>query len=622
MNKQKVVFAIGFRDLENYIQNSLINEIDVVGTTVYREGIIKAVEQRNPDTIVIRETLDGQIDIMGILYQLRTNYPHVRVVIIASQRHAGDSFLATLVNYGIFDIIQGNKVSALEIVDRIKNPNTYRDVAHYQPKPEFDENKNKMLFHAPDLEVAKPKEIVREIVKEVYVEPKPVVPEEQKKELKDFFEKPSSRVMDFGEEVNSIPDAYSDEDNSDCGSQGQDRTQHLQDLLNQRSLAMAKEPSGQGIFSFSSDETELSENNYDRSTRTHPAEARSNNSFDEDIAEIPIFKPEQINTVAIEPSVKTLKKPRQGVKSVPIVERGASNIVGYKESRPTQEKGVLNKLKLLATGKSASRQKIITFTGAKRGLGVTSMALNTAIALASSGSKTLFIEFEDRTPSVSYWYELSSINKGIDSALVSIDEENYPEVKNAIIYSEYIKNVDGALQNNYKKLPNNLNFLLYSHSYISRVQSETNIDNLLRGEALKELFFYILFQLEYDFIVIDIPSSQKSVFEDIAQYSNQLFFTINQDVSTIGYTASLLADLKKKNIDLENKINFIVNRYVKSNLDKKEIINWIDSKNVITFPDINKEFINANYSGVPLSLAISNSGVKSSLKEIRNMILR
>lgn len=146
---EKVLLAVGHRQLEDYLEGSLSDEFQFVGATVYREGILRSIEQKGPDILVMTETLDGTENIMSILYNIRNEHPKVRIIFLAGNREVGDELLATLVSYGVYDILHGENIPAPKIVSLIRNKNSYNDIKHLQPIPVLDEGRNRVVFKAP-----------------------------------------------------------------------------------------------------------------------------------------------------------------------------------------------------------------------------------------------------------------------------------------------------------------------------------------------------------------------------------------------------------------------------------------------------------------------------------------
>ena len=129
---KKIYFALGHIALENYIKKELSKEYLFIGGTVYKEGIMKGIVKKSPDIIVIRETLDGKEDILTILYEIRNNFPDIRIILLAGQREVGDNFLYKIVSIGIWDVLYGDSIQTKEIISLIRNKNSYKNIKHLQ----------------------------------------------------------------------------------------------------------------------------------------------------------------------------------------------------------------------------------------------------------------------------------------------------------------------------------------------------------------------------------------------------------------------------------------------------------------------------------------------------------
>lgn len=549
----KVMLAVGYRELEEFIQKKVKNEFIFVGVTTYREGVIRSIGQNNPDVVVIRETLEGKENILSIVYEIRNKFPRVRVIYLAGKREPGDQLLATLVSYGVYDILYGDKIQAQDVIALLRNANEYKDVQHLQPRPVFDEKKNKVLYEAPEI-VTIEKEVVKEVVKEIYIDgakndnpskdevTEPVTP---KPPLK--LEKESEKVI---EKVTPEP---------------------------------------------------------------QPRE----------VIDEPVVKPPEksLEEVVEKAEPKPVEKPdKKPVEKKPPVEVRKPKEV---EDEPKSGGGIF---KWFGGGKAEKqidsvngKQKILTFMGAKSGLGNSSIALNTAVQLASKKNKVIYMEMNDSTPSVNYWYELGHLEDGIDTALVGIEANNFEKVKKAIVHSSDLLKKESALQKNYKKFPHTLDFIFFSNRYLTRNHLDDYRFNLT---LTKELYLYLLFQLEYDYIVLDVPSDLDNIATlNALLYSNKTFLTITQDVSAIGNSVYLLNELSKRGIEVAKKTQFIVNRYEKAELDLNEITEWIQVNDLLTVPSCNKDFIDANFVGLPIVIHSKNSHIKSAFQKIEKKIL-
>lgn len=128
---QKLLFAINHKQTEEAIEAKVSEQYLVVGAVTYREAVLDKLESLGADTLLIRETLQGTIPIEQLLNRVRVQYPHVRVIIICQERPKRDPFLKAMVDLGIYDIINLDRVSVDMITSYILTPRTFRDVAQY-----------------------------------------------------------------------------------------------------------------------------------------------------------------------------------------------------------------------------------------------------------------------------------------------------------------------------------------------------------------------------------------------------------------------------------------------------------------------------------------------------------
>lgn len=128
----RILFAIGHKGAEEYLSNLLSDEYEVVSICLYKSAVLKNIENTRPEIAVISEGLEGKENIWDILKQIKIEFPDVRIVFISGDRKPGDKSLEWLVNKGIFDIVYGESVNINKVYDRIKNPNTFKDVQYLQ----------------------------------------------------------------------------------------------------------------------------------------------------------------------------------------------------------------------------------------------------------------------------------------------------------------------------------------------------------------------------------------------------------------------------------------------------------------------------------------------------------
>lgn len=566
---KRVLLALGNQNVEKAVSNQLDgSDYEVVGAVVYREAILREIEQKYPDIIVINEGLSGKENIMTMLYNIRRKYPNMRIVFLASKRNPGDEFLATLVNYSIYDITYEGKTTLSEIVSLIKYPKEYKDVSHLLPVPKVDERTKKMIFEAPEPVVQK-ETIVREV------------------------------IVDNTNDINYEPT---------------DREETIEKATNSDELTKEKKTSFFEKFSkvnSKNDEVSIEEEDLEYSKVSIPAyeyksqeNISNNNKFQENI------------NAKLTKGTNRNNETKQS--------HGKSRIY------PEETKSDNFKRNYENMQYSGSHQKVITFMGSKNGVGNTSIAINVAVSLANKDKNVLYIELNDKYPAVSYWYELSNSTEGIDTALKAIQDEKYESIDKAIIKMSELKEKAentrelGHMQANYRKFPSSLDFMFYSDKYLLENKTVGQVSHYKKDELIKntkDLIFYLMLQYNYDFIIIDVQPNITSM--DVLNslvYSNKIFITMTQDVSSIGTNLFVMDELKHKGIKLDNKISYILNKYERTDLTIGDIKEWIKSDFIYEIPYLNKEFINANYDGLPLILSKKNSLLKSQFSAIEKSL--
>ena len=163
--KKKVYLALAHKTVENYLIKELSNEVEFIGSAVYREGILEGIKKQEPDILIIRETLPGKIDLLEIVDYVRVQCKkHVQIIVVTGNRVAGDELLSALVRYSVFDLVVGDKVNVKEICNLVRNPNVYKDVSMYAPKVKIDEKTKKQLFELPQVPKVIEKEVIREVI--------------------------------------------------------------------------------------------------------------------------------------------------------------------------------------------------------------------------------------------------------------------------------------------------------------------------------------------------------------------------------------------------------------------------------------------------------------------------
>lgn len=273
-------------------------------------------------------------------------------------------------------------------------------------------------------------------------------------------------------------------------------------------------------------------------------------------------------------------------------------------------------------------RNVLSFLGCKSGVGTTTVAFNTAISLASSGQKVLYVELNKEFSGVSYAYKLGFYDSGIDIAMTQMQENNYENIsKNIISLKEVQSNTsnDEIMYKNYKKMPQSLEYLFFSGRYYSGEKKYCE-------KAFKDLMIFILMKLDYDYVIFDInmetkmvESKEDSIIDNITdtilKFSSKIYFVITQDIASIGGCIQARKLMRKSSIPV-NEFRFVLNRYdSKAKLTKRGLEDWLKVDINLVLPDKHREVIDSNYLGLPLVLYTKDKEVSKFYKMMESDIL-
>ncbi|WP_144537320.1 ParA family protein [Bacillus thuringiensis] len=626
---EKVLLAVGHRQVEDYINAKAKGEYTIVGTTVYREGVLKAIKENKPDVIVLFESLKGNENISEIIYEIRANYKNVRIIFGSNKREPGDVLLATIVGYGIYDILYGEKINANEIIRLIKDKNEFTDVFHLRPKTTVDEKTNKKLYDVPTKVVERP------VIKEIYLDktnPFDESIEDNKIEASKEKDFSLEEVIDKNSSSEEVVEKISEDEIINLDEEKIPDEDEIINLEESESFEKGNSLDDE-IFNLEEDKKELIEEpvmekkqNLDEKSEEQVKKLTENlkgikedkvekvgffarligtskdNKKENDVKDVP-----EVEKIVSEPEVSEPKIPEPVIVPIPQVE---TIIPEPKIIKETVIKETIMPVHM--------KQKILTFLGSEQGVGNSQIAFNTALHLARSGFRTMYIDFKETGSTAEYLYQLGTFEKGLDIALRGMENKNYTQIENSIIsMSSIISNTpkSSMMLKNYKQFPDLLDLLFYSEDYVTRKEKER-----INSTFLKDLFMYFIIQKNYDFIVLDAPSDLKNEFTEISMaYSTKIFLTLTQDVSHIGGWLRKIPELTKR-INLDKKIYYIINKYEKAELNQRDISEWMKVDIPITIPSLNKDFINANYIGLPVLLYSKNKELKKAFASIEKII--
>lgn len=250
-----------------------------------------------------------------------------------------------------------------------------------------------------------------------------------------------------------------------------------------------------------------------------------------------------------------------------------------------------------------SKNRVFMFMGSKHGVGNSTVALNTAVALATRGHKTMFIEFNSSYPMVSEFFELIDIKAGIDTAMSSLGEGKFSGVDSAIIKPYSLISKKPQLMNAYRQLPSALHFMFYTNAFLlKRAQFYDN-------NYLHQLFDYLLNELKYSYIIIDAQPDDETgrfLLMNSDKFIDRLILTCTQDIhsiTTCGMLVNSLTNTEQK--DTLKRMRIAVNMFSGNcGLDIVNISKWL-SFPVKKFYKISEDrpgYLDAGHNAIPYIL--------------------
>ena len=269
---------------------------------------------------------------------------------------------------------------------------------------------------------------------------------------------------------------------------------------------------------------------------------------------------------------------------------------------------------------TAQSKKIVTFVGAGSGVGNTQIAFNEAVKLGQDGHRVIFLELHRQFSTIDFAFQLGAYNIGIDKALKELQAGNPKRIADSIITMDMVLNrADNPqqMQKNYRKMPKTLDFMFYSQDYETLLEKPE-----IPTEFLKDLVMYLLLQENYDYVIVDAEpfGTLHAGLNDILSITTQLYVTFNQDVAQIGQAARHLLDLQKR-ININGKVYYIANKYEACSLDVNTMAEWLNEPIAFVFPYAGKEFIQANFLGIPFIQTSKNKELQQVFENLKQHIV-
>ena len=280
-----------------------------------------------------------------------------------------------------------------------------------------------------------------------------------------------------------------------------------------------------------------------------------------------------------------------------------------------------------------AKQQLITFYSPKGGIGTTTAALNAAVEGANRNQRVLLIEFNHYASALCYWFDFPNEGFGLEDALFGVGSQNYNGVAEAIITKQkLLKNVNSPFYDNYRALPNTLDYMFFSDAYLRK-----NNKTIISTNILQDFLYFCLYQLNYDEVYIDIAAStERELAEQCLIISGKNVILISQDIAIINNVVTFFKEFNKRGLNFDigytdsddrpenvsEKNIYIINKYASANntFNDAKILRWIKCRNVCTIPEAGAEVNSLLAQGYIPVLYTKSRQFRDSFRHLGNLI--
>lgn len=673
----KILYAVNSKPIEDVVTRSLDAQTNggyvKVGAAAYREKVLPDLKQSGADILLYREDLKGSTDIFELLRQVRENFPNVRIIFMGNRHETTSRLICSLVFLGIYDILCGDTIPAAELVDIILHPHNFGDVAKYFHASYM----NDYLPEAPQQAAGSPdggkKGLFGGLMKglgglslkpgggqeQVQEAPQPAAPaaptvkvvqaptvdmdamrdamledarRQAQAELPQLVsDQVALQTLNMKEELEKQKDTI-----AQLAADLREKTASEADLKNKLSEAIKLRNAAEDqLIKFQENaefatqqyqaqlvqlQTTKSADWYHEQTQKWLAEraqyksvideqTQKINALTSSLADMTRAKDELSREVA-ERDQKlenmTLAVPRDVTSAIDETLEGDYVVVPNEDTEYRQ----------MAPGGG----RVIAFMGTKHGAGCSTIALNTAVALANAGFKTCYLEINRQFPMVAGFFEFNNIALGLDTALAALQQGNSVMAARCIIKPHAVKTNNKNMMKVYNRLPGPLHFLLYSNDFINRCRMGSA--PYLSEEDMKNLIYFLTTKERYSYVILDIqPDDQNALNMVLASRfrAHQLVMVMTQDTHGIKTAGTMITALARSpGADLVRNTEFVINQFSPRN--KMSVGNICDilhipAKRVSKISLDSEGYMAANYAAVPYVL--SNGKNKQEYMELR-----
>lgn len=625
MKVKKVLLAIGKEDAEKAIQKRLSKEFRIVGVAIYKEQILNLLKQQpKVDILLLRENIAGSMDVLSLLFTIRNQYPNTRIILMTGQREIGDAFLATVVSYGVHDILIGYSAKIDDVISHFERPRTFADVAKYQSI-------------APSTQV----QYTKQMAERNRTAPKQPPRVEQPVSV----DLSGGSVLPSGEQpARKMPQTINNPFEKKGGASGKrvnrgavpnQETVKRVEVKEEVSPQVSSTTDIDDLFSSGGESFSLD------GVSTEESFAREE-TIEQNVQQAPsrpttVERP-QVQQAPSRPT--TVERPQiQQAPSQPVtVERPQIQPMPIDEERTQPQGRKPGQAKILPSDDMKRVEKefvttrravkdinvkpmVLSVLGAKTGVGVTTVAFNLALSLAQEKFKVLYIELNDKGIPFSFNYHLENNSNGLERALEKIAKGDINDAFNHVMKMEQLKKEYKGTEYSslYNKYPNSLDYIAFSNSFI------LDTDRTYSKEGLSQLLMSALLTEGYQYIIIDINvHSDEELINQALKNSKGIFSVVTQNMTSVAQNIHYLEQVHQKVINLNKKLYFVINEYENEGISSKSLSKWINQEmdfkheDVLVVPNFSKQIIKANGQYLPITLASSAKDIQKAYKTLAN----
>ena len=673
----KILYAVNSKPIEDVVTRSLDAQTSggyvKVGAAAYREKVLPDLKQSGADILLYREDLKGSTDIFELLRQVRENFPNVRIIFMGNRHETTSRLICSLVFLGIYDILCGDTIPAAELVDIILHPHNFGDVSKYfhasymndylpeepQQAAGSSDGGKKSLFGglmkglgglglkpgggqeqvqeapqpaapaAPTVKVVQAPTVDMDAMRDAMLEDARRQAQAELPQL--VSDQVALQTLNMKEELEKQKDTI-----AQLAADLREKTASEADLKNKLSEAIKLRNAAEDqLIKFQENaefatqqyqaqlvqlQTTKSADWYHEQTEKWLAErahyksvideqTKKINALTSSLADMTRAKDELSREVA-ERDQKlenmTLAVPRDVTSAIDETLEGDYVIVPDEDPEYRQ----------MAPGGG----RVIAFMGTKHGAGCSTIALNTAVALANAGFKTCYLEINRQFPMVAGFFEFNNIALGLDTALAALQQGNSTMAARCIIKPHAVKTNNKNMMKVYNRLPGPLHFLLYSNDFINRCRIGSA--PFLSEEDMKNLIYFLTTKERYSYVILDIQPDDQNALNMVLTSrfrAHQLVMVMTQDTHGIKTAGTMITALARSpGADLVRNTEFVINQFSPRN--KMSVGNICDilhipSKRVSKISLDSEGYMAANYAAVPY--VISNGKNKQEYMDLR-----